>query len=190
MPRIPRGLALMTLTLLVWSNHPQAVYAAGGHQHKMSPMLQEEKSHAPVKTTMEELHHMGGVPPGWKFNIPEGDADAGRKVYIEMKCYTCHQIAGEKFPKVDPEERKPGPDLTGMGAHHPRDYFAEAVLNPNAVILTDKPGFLGKDGLSIMPDYNDTLSIKQWIDLATYLKSLRGGMKHEMKQTTGHGQKK
>jgi cbb3-type cytochrome oxidase cytochrome c subunit len=124
---------------------------------------------------MEDLHQAGGVPKGWKFNIPEGDADAGRKVYIGMECYTCHRIAGEKFPEVRPEERKPGPDLTGMGAHHPRDYFAEAVLNPNAVILTDEPGYLGKDGLSIMPDYNDTLTIKQWIDLATYLKSLRGG---------------
>jgi hypothetical protein len=68
-----------------------------------------------------------------------------------------------------------------MGAHHPRDYFAEAVLNPNAVILTDEPGYLGKDGLSIMPDYNDTLTLRQWIDLATYLKSLRGEMKHDMK---------
>ena len=181
MPGIPRGLALMTLALLIWSNQPQIACAGGGHQHKQSPTAQEETSHAPVKTTMDELHQMGGVPPGWKFNIPEGDADAGRKVYIGMECYTCHRIAGEKFPKVDPEERKPGPDLTGMGAHHPRDYFAEAVLNPNAVILTDEPGYLGKDGLSIMPDYNDTLTLRQWIDLATYLKSLRGEMKHDMK---------
>jgi len=159
MPRIPRGLALMTLALLIWSNQPQIAYASGGHQHKQSPMAQEETPVAPIRITMEDLHQAGGVPKGWKFNIPEGDADAGRKVYIGMECYTCHRIAGEKFPEVRPEERKPGPDLTGMGAHHPRDYFAEAVLNPNAVILT----------------YNDTLTIKQWIDLATYLKSLRGG---------------
>ncbi len=180
MPGIPRGLAVITLALFFWLNQLHGAYA-GGHQHKQSPTAQEETSHAPVKTTMDELHQMGGVPPGWKFNIPEGDADAGRKVYIGMECYTCHRIAGEKFPKVDPEERKPGPDLTGMGAHHPRDYFAEAVLNPNAVILTDEPGYLGKDGLSIMPDYNDTLTLRQWIDLATYLKSLRGEMKHDMK---------
>lgn len=182
---IPRGLALITLALFFWLNQLHGAYA-GGHQHKQSPMAQEETSHAPVKTTMEALHQMGGVPHGWKFKLPEGDADAGRKVYIEMKCYTCHRIAGEKFPKVDPEERKPGPDLTGMGAHHPRDYFAETIVNPNAVVLTDEPGYLGKDGLSIMPDYNDTLTIKQWIDLATYLKSLRGEMKHDMKMKMKH----
>ena len=97
--------------------------------------------HAPcrqgaVRITMEALHAAGGVPPGWQFTLPMGDPGAGREVFITLQCYTCHNVAGEHFPEHPP--RDVGPDLTGMGAHHPAAYFAESILNPNAVIITEK----------------------------------------------------
>lgn len=168
----------MTLALLGWSMQPHDAYAAGSHQHKHhSSTMQKETTDAPIRMTMEELHQMGGVPPGWTFKIPEGDPDAGRKVFLKMECYTCHRIAGEKVPTVKPDERQPGPDLTGMGVHHPREYFAETIINPNRIVVLGE-GYTGHDGLSIMPDYNDILTLRQWIDLTAYLKSLRGPMKH------------
>jgi hypothetical protein len=48
---------------------------------------------------------------------------------------------------VDPENA--GPELTGMGGHHPAEYFAESLLTPNAVIVKG-PGYAGPDGRSIM----------------------------------------
>src|SRR5262249_34809284 len=66
-----------------------------------------------------------------------------------------------------------GPDLTGMGAHHPADYFVESILNPSAV-LVDGPGYIGPDGASIMPAYPD-MTIAQLADLVAYLKSLNNG---------------
>jgi hypothetical protein len=45
-----------------------------------------------------------------------------------------------------------------MGEHHPAGYLAEAILNPNAVIV-EGPGYTGPDGRSIMPDYRDQLSL-------------------------------
>lgn len=51
MQKIPRGLALMTLALLVWICQPQDAY---GHKH--SAPIQEETSDAPIRITMEELH--------------------------------------------------------------------------------------------------------------------------------------
>jgi len=60
-----------------------------------------------------------------------------------------------------------------MGDHHPAEYFAESILNPNAVITTE-PGYTGADGLSIMPDYRESLSAADLIDLVAYLKSLQG----------------
>ena len=59
-----------------------------------------------------------------------------------------------------------------MGAHHPAAYFAESILNPNAVIITEK-GYTGPDGLSRMPEYNSSLTIAQLIDLVAYLKGLQ-----------------
>lgn len=53
----------------------------------------------------------------------------------------------------------------------PAEYLAEAILNPNAVIITE-PGYTGQDGLSIMPSYADLLTLKEWADLVAYLKSL------------------
>jgi hypothetical protein len=45
--------------------------------------------------------------------------------------------------------------------------------NPNAVIV-EAPGYTGRDGRSIMPDYRDSLSTRDLIDLIAYLKSLGG----------------
>jgi uncharacterized protein involved in high-affinity Fe2+ transport len=60
-----------------------------------------------------------------------------------------------------------------MGDHHPVEYFAESILNPNAIIITG-PGYTDADGLSIMPDYRDSLTVAELIDLVAYLKSLQG----------------
>src|SRR5262245_58568327 len=98
-----------------------------------------------TQITMEALHRHGGVPPGWQFTLPEGEAAAGRRTFIDMRCYTCHTITGEQLPSVTPAERSPGPDLAGMGAQHPAAYFAESILNPNAVVVLG-PGYTTADG--------------------------------------------
>jgi len=176
MQKIASRFVVMTLVLLAWSTHPHESHGAGSHDHPPSATMAEEKADAPIRMTMEQLHEMGGVPPGWAFNIPEGDPHEGRKVFLNMECYTCHRIAGEKFPSVKPDETRPGPDLTGMGVHHPRLYFAESIINPNRIVVLGE-GYTGHDGLSIMPNYNDTLTVQQWIDLTAYLTSLKGPMK-------------
>jgi mono/diheme cytochrome c family protein len=73
-----------------------------------------------------------------------------------------------------------GPDLSGMGSHHPAEYFAESIINPNRVIVQGS-GYTGADGLSKMPSYGDTMTLQQLVDVAAYLKSLRGGasMQHD-----------
>ena len=138
----------------------------------------------PLHITMMELHKLGGVPPGWKFTMPAGDAQVGRDVYIKMQCFSCHEVHGEQFPS-DQKNTKPGPNLTGMGGHHPPEYLAESILEPNAVIITG-PGYTGPDGLSIMPSYRDTLTLQEWTDLVAYLKSLTGDEMGEDMQEMNH----
>jgi len=128
----------------------------------------------PIRVTMEQLHAQGGVPRHWKFLMPPGDAAEGRKVFVVMECFACHEVKGEKFPDPSKTPRAAGPDLTGMGAHHPAEYFAESVLNPNRVIVVG-PGYTGADGLSKMPGYADTMTVRQLVDLVAYLKSLAAG---------------
>jgi mono/diheme cytochrome c family protein len=122
---------------------------------------------------MEALHQSGGVPPGWKFSPPPGDVAAGRRAFVEFGCHTCHDVRGEQFPALAAGEKRPGPDLTGMGSHHPAEYFAESILNPNAVRV-DGPGYMGPDGRSVMPAYPD-MTLAQLTNLVAYLQSLTTG---------------
>jgi mono/diheme cytochrome c family protein len=132
----------------------------------------------PVRITMEELHRQGGVPPGWRFALPGGDARAGREVFVRLECYRCHAVRDEGFGAGAPVATGPGPGLTGMGGQHPAEYLAESILNPNAVIVTG-PGFTGPDGRSSMPDYRASLTVTELLDLVAYLSSLGGAASAE-----------
>jgi mono/diheme cytochrome c family protein len=129
------------------------------------------------RVTMEELHSSGGVPRGWKFTLPGGgDPAKGRQLFADLECYKCHAISGGGFPPSG-GDGKTGPELTGMGAQHPAEYFAESILAPNAVIV-EGPGFVGPDGRSIMPSYADSLSVTQLVDLVAFITSQDGGGAH------------
>jgi hypothetical protein len=129
----------------------------------------------------DELHRNGGIPRGWKFAVPAGDAERGRQLFRDLECYKCHEIKTEKFP-APADGKYTGPELTGMGRIHPREYIAESILFPNAVIV-EEPGTTGPDGLSLMPSFADSLSLAQWVDLVAFLEALTEGGEHP----EGHG---
>ena len=119
-----------------------------------------------------------GMAPDWRFSLPKGDPVEGREIFVAVECYKCHEVKGEKFPQVAEREKGVGPELSQMAWMHPVEFFAESIVNPNAVIdASDKAkGYLGEDGKSKMPDYNNILTVKQVADLAAYLASLKGPM--------------
>ena len=131
------------------------------------------------ETKHAEMAHQGGegMPAGWKFTLPRGDPVEGRKVFVELECYKCHEIMGESFPAPAAGEKGVGPELSQMAGMHPAEFFAESIINPNAVIDQEDRarGYLGEDGKSKMPDYNDVLTVKQVADVVAYLNSLKGG---------------
>ncbi len=153
-----------------------AAAAFAQHQHGApTPSPAPAPTKAPLRATMQEMHHGGdGVPKGWTFAWPDGDAAKGKQVFAKLECYQCHQVPGAGFPDVKPDPTRQGPSLAGMGGMHPAEYFAESIVNPNAVIVT-APGFTGPDGLSIMPDFRDSLTLAETIDLVAYIRSLTEG---------------
>jgi hypothetical protein len=156
-----------------------ALAASVGAQHTghTMPMPSPPASATPpAPITMEELHRGGGVPRGWKFTLPPGNASAGRALFGKLECNKCHEVRPD-YPRGERAAGDVGPDLTGMGGHHPAEYFAQSIVDPNAVIVAG-PGFVGPDGRSIMPDYRDTLTFTELVDLVAYLKSAGGG-EHE-----------
>jgi uncharacterized protein involved in high-affinity Fe2+ transport len=167
------GVMFILALVLAWSLY---AHQAGERSHTAGAAPHNQPK-APIKLTSEELHRLGGVPPGWQFRFPDGDPAAGRALFAKLECYQCHIIQGESFPQTSTPAGNTGPELTGMGDHHPVEYFAESILNPNAIIIMG-PGYTDADGMSIMPDYRDTMTVAEFIDLLAYLESLKGGDEH------------
>lgn len=164
---------LATLLLAVLA--PMAVSAgAEGPLLHMGKAMGSSGQPEPISVTMEDLHAQGGVPRGWRFLLPAGDAAEGRKVFVALECFSCHEVKGEPFPRDAKPARRAGPALTGMGAHHPAEYFAESIINPNRVIVRGA-GYTGADGRSTMPSYAESMTVRQLVDVVAYLRSLRDG---------------
>jgi cytochrome c1 len=125
--------------------------------------------------TMEALHRAGGVPHGWSFNPSPGNAKSGARLFIELGCRKCHVVVDGLADAAD-DERNPGPELTGMGEHHPPGYFAESIVNPSAVLIKGE-GYIGPDGRSTMPTYPD-MTLGELADLVAYLHGLKGPACH------------
>ena len=120
---------------------------------------------------LEKIGHSGEAqthhPAGWRFTLPNGDAAKGRAVFQKYECQYCHEVRGEDFPFAGVDY---GPELSQMGPLHPLEYFAESVMNPNAVVGKQ---YRGPDGKSTMPSYNEKMTVQELIDLSAYLASLK-----------------
>lgn len=132
------------ITFIVTVTSAQAIGAA------------EKRAQAP------EMHH----PKGWQFTIPKGDSEKGRAIFEKYACFVCHEVRGEQFPPGS----KSGPELSQMGPLHPLEYFTESVINPSALAAKKHRG---PDGKSLMPDYNERMTVQELIDLSTYLAVLK-----------------
>lgn len=69
----------------------------------------------------------------WRVALAGGDAAEGEKIFrdrSDVQCLRCHKLNGNGG--------EAGPDLTGIGAKHPREHLLEAIVSPSAKIA---PGF-------------------------------------------------
>jgi copper resistance protein D len=161
------GVAVFGLTASLGESTP-ARHA--GHVTRIADL---DGAREPIRATMEAMHEAGGVPRGWAFRVPGGDAGRGQQVFSRLECFRCHRLRGEPYPSPSAA----GPELTGIGGHHPASYIAESIVNPNAVIVRG-PAYTGPDGLSTMPDYRDSLSVGELLDLVAYLETQVGVHRH------------
>lgn len=118
---------------------------------------------SPRPATVAEHHH----PQNWRFTLPRGDAAKGRAVFIKYECYSCHEVRGEEFPEPFEEA---APELSQMGPAHPIEFFAESIINPNAVV---PKAYQKSDGTSPMRDFTDQMTLRELIDVSAYIASLK-----------------
>lgn len=108
-----------------------------------------------------------------ELKLPEGDPGEGGSAFKDMKCYQCHKIEGEEFPVAEADVGGVGPDLSNIGGIQTSLYIAESILNPNAVIVAGE-GYKDDGGLSKMPEYHDTMTLRQLTDMVAFLMTQKG----------------
>ena len=61
----------------------QHSHGHGGAGTSPAPARPTADAPQPVRIGMDELHKAGGVPPGWRFAWPAGDAAKGRQAFVK-----------------------------------------------------------------------------------------------------------
>jgi Cu/Ag efflux protein CusF len=128
----------------------------------------------PPAAKAADTHH----PKGWRFTMPKGDPAKGRAAFEKFECFYCHDIRGEQFPA--PVES--APELSQMGQMHPVEFFAESIINPNAVV---PKAYRDPDGKSPMTNFAEKMTVQELIDVSAYVASLKP--KGGPKTVTGYG---
>lgn len=110
---------------------------------------------------------------GAGFRLPGGDVERGKQAFVDMQCHACHRVAGvEGLP--EPVASPPVPvELGGEVPHVKTDgELFTSIVNPSHKIA---PGFKESNvrigDASRMVDYSDVMTVRQMVDLVTFLQS-------------------
>jgi hypothetical protein len=106
------------------------------------------------------------------FRLPEGDVEAGKAAFVELRCNACHEVRGLELP--GPVAEPPVPVvLGGTVDYQPTDgRFVTSIINPSHKLAPGYPKELIKSGeLSRMADYGDVMTVRQLTDLVAFLHS-------------------
>lgn len=108
---------------------------------------------------------------GRGFTLPDGDAELGQALFVELQCGACHLVTELALPR--PQD----PELTivlGGEVRRIKSYgqLVTSVINPSHRLAKGYAEHeVAVEGVSKMRNYNDTLTVSQLIDLVAFLQS-------------------
>lgn len=108
------------------------------------------------------------------FRLPDGDIERGKTAFLELKCYTCHTVSGMDIAVRGKEYAYLRSVVLGGETHRVRTYgeLVTAIINPSHSLAPGYPReLITKDGQSAMGNFNDTMTVRQLIDLVAFLQS-------------------
>lgn len=115
-------------------------------------------------------------------DLPEGDAAAGRAVFANLSCHSCHRVHGESFPS--PIADPPVPVvLKNPSDRKSRRYLLDAIVAPSHRFARPRQTFselpptdqerefedIKSGSLSRMGDFSEAMTVRELIDLVAYL---------------------
>lgn len=116
----------------------------------------------------------GCYPPrsGRGFHMPQGNVEKGKAAFLALRCCQCHRVDGVDFPA--PVSTVATNVVLGGRVSRVQTYgeLVTSVINPSHGLAAsfDKVQARGAK-LSPMPDFNDTMTVSQMIDLVAFLQS-------------------
>jgi hypothetical protein len=108
--------------------------------------------------------------------LSSGDPIAGKRTFLELKCETCHRVAGDDF-NLELHDTA-GPQLGSAQALQSADLVASSIVAPGHKISREPGAWQQQDGPS-MADYSRVMTVRQLIDLVSYIQSLPSGGEHD-----------
>ena len=123
-------------------------------------------------------------PPksGKGFTLPEGDANAGKQIYVRFKCNACHKINGIDQISAPGEE----PELTiTLGGEVTRiqtyGELVTSIINPSHRLAKDySVDAVSVEGQSKMSVYNDIMTVTELSDLIAFVQSKYELLEYEL----------
>ena len=102
--------------------------------------------------------------------LPEGDPAKGEMYFASLGCTSCHSVYGAQLP--EPAEAGPVRVLLGTqtGRKLSHGEIVTSIVNPSHRLSARyRRDEVSEGGESLMPSYNDVLTVTQLTDLVAFL---------------------
>jgi L-cysteine S-thiosulfotransferase len=115
----------------------------------------------------------GDARSGHGFRLPDGDAEAGRRAFVELRCHVCHTAPGvdAKFEGTPATDVPLGGPVTRVQSY---GELVTAIINPSHRIVLKVPQAPASPSEPSPMEFarlNDHLTVQQLIDLVAFLQS-------------------
>jgi sulfur-oxidizing protein SoxX len=111
-----------------------------------------------------------GVDSPKGFSLPKGDPEVGKRVFLKYQCLDCHSIADFHDENIE-RENEPPIEL-GSNSAIVKTYaeLVTSIINPSHRLSRGAQwATLDENGDSVMPIYNDVLTVSELIDVVSYI---------------------
>jgi hypothetical protein len=112
----------------------------------------------------------GGRKSPIGLRLPDGNPAAGRQAFVDLKCSSCHRVAGVSLP--DPVADPIVPITLGGAWPYERTdgELLTAIVNPSHKIAAGFPREMLVTGTrSRMGEYGDVMTVRQLVDIVAFL---------------------
>lgn len=106
------------------------------------------------------------------FRLAEnGSIERGKQAFVDLQCYTCHEVANSDLPKPTAQPLVPVV-LGGVILREKTDgYLAASIMNPSHAIGGHPKELVMVGDRSRMPEFADRITLRQLTDLVEFLQS-------------------